>query len=712
VKRLSLVCVVAVVAAPAVVRADGTAWWNRQWRHRRTIEATPPATPTAGADVAVVAFLTMGAVQADGRDVRVVGKRQVRPSKVLMVGPGDRCLVAFEMLDGVTKYHVYFDNPKAEALTDRWEPRRGLLLEAWQWRGGKVDTLRQALQSITSAKPKQGADFVGQINHGWNPFGPSVNYVHTYTGWLQCPETGTYTFAVSAEHAAFLLVDGRPVVQWGGWHGPTWRANRRGQVLLKRGLHQVRFYHIEGRGRWNTAVVAWSLPSWNTTGQRNPRRLKFEVIPASAFAPVVRARLVDLEAENRRLVPDFTAENVGKAWLTGSHYLIRYRFTAVAKRAQMLGARVTWDFGDGTTGTEASAEHIYLNPGTVAVTLAIHKHNRASSVTNRLVIEQDWDRQAQRRIDPLRRYAKRLSRRNLSALRPDDLNTLIDVFAKLKQDDEVTRVGRVLLLAAEGVSDPVLSAKALLLARVFEKQKRDDEALKMLETVESRVQSAAFKARLAVRAGEMRLSRKRDLPGAARDFTRVLTRYGTARDDAVRWATIRLADVHRKQGDRTKAIALYEKAAAIKPIRRQFDQNLVRPGAPKSLRVSSYARTVEAFLFEKKTDDAERLLDSWEWDYPDETVKGHSALLRARLFSAKGDHRRAAEEAEDLAAFDPRNPYVPEAIFLAGQAHEHLRDATRAAAAYQRLIDDYPESPLVPQARIRLTALAGSRRSP
>lgn len=703
--RRAVVFVVLAAAAGAAVRADITPWWNSQWPVRRTVEARPSGADLPGHDVAVVDFLTGGQTQPDGRDVRVIGRREERPAKVLMIGPGDRCRVAFEMLPGVTTYHVYYGNPKADRPAGNWEPRRGLLLESWQWRGGAADTLRQALESIKAARPKQGADFVPQINHGFNPFGPSENYVHLYTGWLNCPEEGLYTFALSAEHAAFLLVDGQPVIQRGGWGGPTGQANIRGQINLTRGLHRVQFYHIEGRGRSPVAVVAWSLPSWRVPDKPGEQRI--EVIPAKAFAPVVRARLVDLEVQGRTIVPDFTAEHIGQAWLRGNHYLVRYRFTPTVKSAQLAGARLTWDLGDGTTSSSGLAEHIYLNPDTYTVTLTIRQYNQTYTTSNAVVIDQDWTRQAERRIDPLARYAAELARRDFSAMRPNDLSTLVDVFAKLERWDEVVRAGRILLLYTEDADDAIRRDKALLLAAVFEKEGRYDEALRMLSAAEGRVTAGALKAGLALRAGEIRMTRQRDLKGAAADFTRVLTAYATARDDAVRWATIRLADVHRKQGDRDRATALYEKAAAIDPLGRPFDQSLVRPGAPKAVRVSAYARTVEAYIRERQLDDAEMLLNSWEWDYPEEKLKGHSALLRARLWAARHDHRRAAEEAEDLAAFDERNPYVPEALLLAGQSYEKLADTKRAVATYRRLVSEYPESPLVPQAQERLKALGG-----
>jgi tetratricopeptide (TPR) repeat protein len=703
----SVLLMIAFAAAPS--RADNTPWWDPAWAYRRTIEAKPPSTFYAGPDVGVVEFLTGGAIQPDGRDVRVIGRGQVLPAKVIMVGPGDRCLTAFEMLPAVSVYHVYYGNAKAPAPAPAaWEPKRGLLLEGWVWRGGQADTLQQALRSINTAQPKQGAKFIDQINLGWNPFGPSANYVHVFTGWLNCTEEGRYTFAISTEHAGFLLIDGQPVVSRGGWQPPVRQARIRGQVQLTRGLHALKFYHIQAVGQMNTAVVAWSLPSWNQSGEANPANLRFEIIPASAFAAVSPALLVDCEAKDQTLIPDYAVENLGKAWLTGDRYLVRYRFAALLKGAQLVGARPTWDFGDNTTSTEVLAEHIYLNPGMYKVTLTLQKGAATYAFSNRIAVDQDWNRQAEQNIDVLATYAPSLRQRDLARMRIDDLATYLDVVAKLKRADETVRAGRVLLQSPERVRDDLVLSTALLLAEALERPPRTDEALRMLAAAEERLTNPGFKARLAVRAGEMRLYLLRDLTGAAVEFNKVLTRYAAARDDAVRRATIRQADIFRKQGDREKAVALYEKAAAIAPIPGQtsFGQSLVLPGlAPKPVRVSAYARTVEAFLFEKKLDDAETLLDSWEWDYPEEKLKGQTALLRAKLCLAKGDLVRAAEEAEDLAAFEPRNPYVPEALWLAGQAYAKRPDTARAATAYQRLIDSYPESPLVPEARKALAAL-------
>ena len=74
---------------------------------------------------------------------------------------------------------------------------------------------------------RPGATMSPNIFLGANPFGPSADYIATFTGWFSVPTAAQYTFATASTDASFLEVDNRPVATWLGVHGagPARMAN-------------------------------------------------------------------------------------------------------------------------------------------------------------------------------------------------------------------------------------------------------------------------------------------------------------------------------------------------------------------------------------------------------------------------------------------------------------------------------------------------------
>ena len=109
--------------------------------------------------------------------------------------------------------------------------------------------------------------------------GPSYDFISHYSGFFTAPRSGRYRFATISDDASFLLVNGKSVTQWPGWHGV--QGGRRGQyckdIKLTAGRHRLDYWHVQSSGTTVT-VAAWQPPE--------QRRLT--IMPPEAFVPVAR----------------------------------------------------------------------------------------------------------------------------------------------------------------------------------------------------------------------------------------------------------------------------------------------------------------------------------------------------------------------------------------------------------------------------------------
>jgi cytochrome c len=89
-------------------------------------------------------------------------------------------------------------------------------------------------------------------------------------GWLEVPETGTYTLRVKSDDGSKLWIDGMLVIDHDGPHSPS---NKDVEMQLAQGSHSIDLWHQE-------IYVGWVLKlSW-----KRPGASAFEVIPSSALS--------------------------------------------------------------------------------------------------------------------------------------------------------------------------------------------------------------------------------------------------------------------------------------------------------------------------------------------------------------------------------------------------------------------------------------------
>jgi len=736
--RLAVLVLAAVVTADSV-RADVGGWWDRRWPWRRLVLVSPPQTGLEGPEAAWVEIFTHGACRPGGPSIRVMTTAGKPVNHfVMQAGPDDRARVCFALSGRANKYYIYYGNAKAKAPADTWRPRRGVLLEGWTYRGGSIASFKLTEQTFRKAGEVVGRTYVPNVYLGHNPFGMPSHYCHKYTGWLRCGASGQYAFSTTSKDASFLLIDEKMAVQWAGRHGPVHDARHIGRVRLDRGLHKLTYYHVS-MGPNGRAVAAWQPP-----GAPKP-----VVIPASAFAPITRGAASDLSRYGTRMQADLTVDGPYETFAK-DRYAYRYVFQGRVAGTRPSGMRFQWDFGDGVTGEGEQVEHVYLTAAMRTVTLTVSRGGRRSTLRNRLSVTRAWDRVTQPKLDPVKNHAKIVAGYPFDKMSPADVSAAVwllrhggQVRACLSAVDALpTRINQVkpnaVIKALPEIYDLLVGGPGRS-KRAGQTLGQSKRAATLFETVESRADDVGVKANASAMAGRVWLEELGDLARAEACYERVVSQYADrTRTPAIRRARIGLGEVYLRTGRYRQARQAFEQAGDV--------------GDPqkRNIRVGSYARAVDDYIRRKEFQTAAEQLNAWEWEYPLEKLRGYSTLLRARLYDRQGRHAQLtrlvegfpmvvleAEKPTDpvdviyvtidpaklpaLYKIDPRtgriqsasgtafppNPYGMDMGLLAVEGHVNLKQKDKARRVLTVLIRLYPDSPLVTEAKRRLSALGG-----
>lgn len=100
------------------------------------------------------------------------------------------------------------------------------------------------------------------------PRGRGDNFAFVYSGTLNAPKKGKYTFMLNSDDGSRLYIDGRRVVDNDGVHGTG--DGRKGNVTLSKGGHDFKVEFFE-KGGGEVLQVAWSGPGMklkNLSAQR------------------------------------------------------------------------------------------------------------------------------------------------------------------------------------------------------------------------------------------------------------------------------------------------------------------------------------------------------------------------------------------------------------------------------------------------------------
>lgn len=734
---LALVLPLAAAVSPA--HAQSFRRGAQEFNAVRTI-SIPPGKFTIG----VFDFMHHGEVNSTGSNVVVYNRGgQAVPMRVLQIGPGDLCRVAFQLTPGVGSYDVCYGGPAiASGLVPPFDPKEGLLMETRDYPG---DTDLRSFESVKkafdSAKP-YGGDFVEGVLHSFNPFFFQPEpFLTRYSGYLHLAQPGTYGFMTSSQDASFVLVDGKVVTSAPGRHKPLKAAQPgiRADVKLGAGVHKFEYYHAAA-GSEATMICAWEV---NPTGEKVEKPAP---IPATVLMTQAVGRAVNenLATKSLRMSPDFLYKIEGEVPLPDNDLvLVGVSFKDTSSRGLTMKSKIEWSFGDGLTSEEPNPVHVYLRPGAYIVKLAIKRSPRDLEISNRVVVDRPpvTKHDKEYTLDDYLPIVTKYDPRKASSSALVQLAYLYEAkAAELEAGPEQKSTEELHQLALEGKS-----TETKVPSREETERKRV-EALKYLTMAVGVAKGVFLESSAAVGDEDLMkfarlvipMSRDRlgDSPLALQLWMGAAKKMTIPADKAeclIEAADVAINDLVKPQdakglletashsiaSARTKDLKLffsrvmgdyYAATGDGKAARKSYREAEGNDGSVKNFIERSawrgaHNRSTEDYLKAQQYDRAAAEIRRWERTFPGEKTDGMLTFMYARYWAGRKKHDQAMALAEQLLVVNPDSPYIDQMLILASDCALEVGNKARALAMLQSLVKDYPGSPLVPKVKERITKI-------
>jgi TolA-binding protein len=742
-KKLGVAAVAALLLPCVAIAADSFRRGGTELNAMRAVSV-----PAAKAySIAVTEFFHHGEIAADGRNVVVATRReQLVPMRILQLGPGDFCRLAFQTVSGQDEYEVFYGgNPPAEPAA-AWTARDGLLLETRRYQNCNLNSLESVRKTFESAPPI-GADYVDNVHHAGNPFSPGQEpFLSRYSGYLQIASAGKYGFIPSSQDCSFLVIDDKLVASAPGRHPPLRRARpgTRGDVQLAAGPHKFEYYHAAAGGI-ATMALAWEVHPRDSNPQQPA------AVPSEAFGTRAVAHLPTghLSLRSAKLAPDFVVKLGGEVPLPDNNVpLIAALFRDVSPKALSMGSKVLWEFGDGQTSDKLNTDHVYLHPGVYTVKLSFRRGGaKAAEIANHVCVDRPTPgpRDKTFTLDDYLPMLEAYDPHTLDAAGLRQLVLCYEVKAlalqaqaeqyaqqdKMRAEDpnrktpERKEPPKGKSAAAEKVFSPAeryyaMAVKVGRVAFVEESAAKGDEELVKLAQIigpmardllgesevafqiwkgaAERIGVGDVKAECEAEAADVAIN---DLvnPHAAKALLDAAAgRLGKRRTGAAAGKVERVwGDYYALGGDGNAARKAYGEAERILgPTRRYIERTAWR---------GAHSRSTEEFIRQGQLDRAAAEIRAWQREFPEEKIDGYLTLMYAKYWAAREKYPQAVAQAEQLTAVNRDSPYIDQVLVLAADCELKRGRTDRALATLHSLVKDYPGSPLVPEVKKTIARL-------
>ena len=692
--------------------------------------------------VVVTQFFHHGEISPDGRNVAVATRNQkLVPVRVLQLGPGDYCRLAFQTDSGQKSYEVFYGGePPAEDALPPWTNRDGLLLETRRYRDCNLNSL-DSVRNAFNASPRIGSDYVDNVQHSHNPFSQKPGpFLSRYSGQLRIGSGGTYGFLVSSQDCGFLLIDDKVVQSAPGRHGPLRRATRgtRKDVQLSAGSHKFEFYHAAS-GPEAMMVAAWEV------SPTDPKP-KPAAIPSESFrtASVGQVAAGAVTTRASKLSPDFLVSIAGDVPLPDNDApLIGVRFMDYSPRALTLKAKILWDFGDGQTSEAPNPVHVYLRPGVYPVKLTVKRSPKTSEIVNRVSIDRPT-LTAKDKLHTLDEYLPVLATYEPRTLDAAALRQLVLAYVwkvetllaaepadaaageqegesqpqppkdpaavraeaeakkaeALKYVTAAVTAGKVAFLEQSAATgDDELHKLVRLIGPMARDQLGDSYLAGLIwHNASRKITRNELKAECEIEAADVAVNDLVNTKAAKSLLEAATAHFGNGRMGAVAGRLQRVwGDYHALTGDGEAARKAYTEADAILGTTRSHIERTAWQGA--------HSRSAEQYLKTGELDRAIIEIRTWQEEFPAEKIDGYLNLMLARYWAGREKYAEAVAQAEQLLTVNADSPYIDQLLLLAADCEVKRGRVDRALATLHQLLKEYPGSPLVPVVRANIAKL-------
>lgn len=620
--------------------ADATPWQVLTAPARFLIDLDKPEKPGCVAQVRIGlpdprwAEMPVSVFDATGK---IIG------AKWLWSAPGEAATLVFDSSSGAKRYYVYCGSV-ASAADSNWSPEAGVLLETRPAENKQINRLDEMLAAWKKSTPALGRSLLPTIFEGGHRHGPQTHLLSYYQGWFDAPAAAKYEIATISTDASFILVDGKPVVEWPGRHGfwPGVRGQFRGAIDLAAGPHRLEFYNAyfyrpDGR----TPLVCCMAAKVGEGGWAT-------LMPDKEFfRPISRAHVAGYElipqglgntsglvlplAPNVGFNWDIAEQSVTAADATDSGFiLLKFRF--YRDRPQWTSS---WSFDDGSTATGAKVEHLYLKPGVrqVKLTVTDASGGEVGTLTLPVNVHPNWTQLTTRRpeLNPAHRVL--ILGRDPATISSADWASVVEMFQVFEDAEGLVKISPAVTAKVKDFADADLAtiqrAAAYLgggLARRYVEAEPYYRALierGAAENATAAIKTLANQARLQLAQVILKSSNRID------DVRALL--------NAIDAATLSPADrrsLELLRGDLTLATG---DVAGAKKIYLTQTAEPTGADARSSIRRTAKIDQAAAYMEKKDYESAEKSLDEIETQAAIDKLASDCALARLRLYQERGE---------------------------------------------------------------------------
>jgi len=535
---------------------------------------------------------------------------------------GSRTSIHFDAQAGEALY-LY---PSATAALPRpgLEHRSGLRHLVRSYDGREVTSSAQFAEFWKSGA-FQGGEFADQVYCAFNPFGANSNALHFYDGILKIEKAGPTAFCVASTDASFLFIDDREVAAWPGKHPikPGLDGSRRGTVTLQPGPH--RFTYLHANSGSDSFVIAAMVP---------PGETKHAVIGPESFTRAAYAFIGPLIRKDGQKQADFIWENRYMVNIR-EHALYDLTFEAAALK-DAPGVTYAWDFGDGTRGSGAKAEHLFFACGDTTVTLTVTFGNGQTSVCRQTV--RVTPRYGQSENDDARALAlleRAVRQEKETGIQPQGYPLISHGYFFFLKEPQAAAFAERVLAAADRIPEPdlypLMNELALGVQGVDEQYELAERCFRVIL---DKVKDPKERASAALHCGGM-LNLCLNRPLEARELLASIKR-----QDLIDWEQrlldIYLADTAMVLDDcataRRQYLAIPKPSAVVTGNR--LDRNVMFDYNSRYFRLQNL---LSQQLFSESLGE----LDMLEWEIPEERVSPRMNLLKVQALVGNKQPRKA-----------------------------------------------------------------------
>jgi len=581
---------------------------------------------------------------------------------------GEPTRIRFDTSGGAKTFYLCFAT-NLPAAPSGWKPDAGVLVETRAITRQPIKTFAQISQLLASAGPAQGRNYFSDVFLGMNPFGPSSFYVASFNGWLRISNPGNYRFATLSTDASWLKVDGQPVAEWLGEHGPHGgrRGEHSGEIQLRAGLHHLEYTQIQFDGE-AAAEAAWQPPGAS----------RFELMPASVFVPVAHFRVVHLESATETETPYFEWRTTSQCAL-GDTMAVRVRFHAVDNFPRH---DYHWRFDDGTEAAGVNVEHFFPQTGLRQVTLEVWEHGLGIATnTVRVRVSPDWLQRDWWRDDVFADAKSDFLHRDLSRIPPRDLTAMVKLADRADDRELLTRAGEAMVKRADEFNTPADGGIFYKLGVSFEHQGDAGDALAeksfRLALAPER-NSSAIADKVKLRLADLLIQASGNFDDAEKLLAGISG--GNLTGDERRLKQLLQGDLLLARGKTEEARNQYLAVGG------RSDRKTA--AATAAARLESASILIEHEQFE----DAQEALDRLAFEIPVERMSLEVGLLQIKLALAHREFQRAFTGCHLLAPVAENEPRQSELLYDTVESALALGKTDEARRALAQLLKDFPYS--------------------